>query len=169
MSPVNLLSACIDSDPRIRIFLIFNLFFTLSNCNQICWIYWNSAVLCFKQLFHIRVWTFARFVWLLNYTYDVFYCLPPQKKKTGKKCTVPSLKRSGYYFFLGWPDLQTLLTNWSKPIRFMHAWWRISHKQRLVARAMTHKIAWKRDINKQCHKLAPRNSIDSEDWMLFHR
>ena len=37
----------------------FNFFFFLgyemmSNCSQNCWIDWNSAVLCFKRLFHIR-------------------------------------------------------------------------------------------------------------------
>ena len=26
---------------------------TMSNCSQNCWIDWNSAVLCFKRLFHI--------------------------------------------------------------------------------------------------------------------
>ena len=36
--------------------------FRLSNCSQNCWIDWNSAVLCFKRLFHIRIWTFAQFV-----------------------------------------------------------------------------------------------------------
>ena len=35
---------------------------TMSNCSQNCWIDWNSAMLCFKQLFHIGVWTFGRFV-----------------------------------------------------------------------------------------------------------
>ena len=32
---------------------------TMSNCSQNCWIIWNSAVLCFKWLFHIGVWTFV--------------------------------------------------------------------------------------------------------------
>ena len=35
---------------------------TMSNCSQNCWIDWNSAALCFKWLFHIEVWTFARCV-----------------------------------------------------------------------------------------------------------
>ena len=35
---------------------------TMSNCSQNCWIDWNSAVPCFKQLFHIGVKTFTRFV-----------------------------------------------------------------------------------------------------------
>ena len=38
---------CVASDP---------------NSSNNCWIDWNSAVLCFKRLFHIGVWTFARFV-----------------------------------------------------------------------------------------------------------
>ena len=35
---------------------------TMSNCSQNCWIDLNDAMLCFKRLFHIGVWTFARFV-----------------------------------------------------------------------------------------------------------
>ena len=35
---------------------------TMSNCSQNCWIDWNSAVLCFKRLFHIGLWMFAQFV-----------------------------------------------------------------------------------------------------------
>ena len=35
---------------------------TMSNWSQNCWIHWNSAVLCFKWLFYIGVWTFAWFV-----------------------------------------------------------------------------------------------------------
>ena len=31
----------------------------MSNCSQNCWIDWNSAVLWFKRLRHIGVWTFA--------------------------------------------------------------------------------------------------------------
>ena len=34
----------------------------MPNCSQNCWIDWNSAVQCFKGLFHIWVLTFARFV-----------------------------------------------------------------------------------------------------------
>ena len=34
----------------------------MSNCSQNCWIDWNSAVLCFKRIFHIGVWRFAWFV-----------------------------------------------------------------------------------------------------------
>ena len=53
---------------RLRpVCLHFYLFFfpryeTISSCSQHCWIDWNSAVLCFKRLFHRGVWTFARFV-----------------------------------------------------------------------------------------------------------
>ena len=34
----------------------------MSNCSQNCWIDWHSAVLCFKRLFQIGVWTFSRFM-----------------------------------------------------------------------------------------------------------
>ena len=34
----------------------------MSNCSQNCWINWNSAVVCFKRLFHVGVWMFAWFV-----------------------------------------------------------------------------------------------------------
>ena len=34
---------------------------TFCTSHNICWIDWNSAVLCFKLLFHIGVWTFAWF------------------------------------------------------------------------------------------------------------
>ena len=71
---------------------------TMSNCSQNCWIDWNSAVLCFKWLFHIGVWTFARYVRLLLaailcvweiwsgsnnpvYMYHVFHCLAKKNKK----------------------------------------------------------------------------------------
>ena len=60
-----LVSARVASAPcRASAFLMFFLFCyeTMSNCSQHCWIDWNSAVLCFKRLFHIGVWTFARFV-----------------------------------------------------------------------------------------------------------
>ena len=43
-------------------FYLFICYETMSNCSQNCWINWNSAALCFKGLFHIGVWTFARFV-----------------------------------------------------------------------------------------------------------
>ena len=33
-----------------------------SNCSQYCWIDWIFAMLCFKRLFHIWVWSFARLV-----------------------------------------------------------------------------------------------------------
>ena len=32
------------------------------NCSQNCWIDWNSAMLCFKRLFHIGGWTFTWFM-----------------------------------------------------------------------------------------------------------
>ena len=46
---------------------------TMSNCSQNCWIDWNSAVLCFKQLFHIWVWTFARYVRPLIWSPCIMY------------------------------------------------------------------------------------------------
>ena len=74
----------------------------MSNCSQNCWINWNSAVLCFKQLVHIGVWTFARFVrpllatilcvWKLGprvYNVSHISMLAKQKrwpKKKKKKC-----------------------------------------------------------------------------------
>ena len=74
-------------------------------CSQNCRIDWNSAALCFKSLFHIGVWPFARFVrplsatmlciweiWsLCIYMYHVFPCW--QKKritKTKKKILKPT-------------------------------------------------------------------------------
>ena len=56
-------SARVASDPLVCIFNFpFFGYETMSNCNQKSWINWNSAVLYFKQLFHIWIWTFARFV-----------------------------------------------------------------------------------------------------------
>ena len=59
----------------------------MSNCSQNCWIDWNSAVLCFKRLFHIGVWTFARFVRPLLATILCVweYFTGWQKKKITKK------------------------------------------------------------------------------------
>ena len=50
----------VASHPRVGIIsvLLFYLFFgyeTIFNCSQNCWIDRNSAVLCFKRLFHIGV------------------------------------------------------------------------------------------------------------------
>ena len=39
--------------PALRHFCCYE---TMSNCSQNCWIYCDSAVLCFKRLFHIGVW-----------------------------------------------------------------------------------------------------------------
>ena len=47
---------------RHFLFFIFLNYETMSNCSQNSWINWNSVMLCFKRLFHIGVWTFARFV-----------------------------------------------------------------------------------------------------------
>ena len=61
--------------PANRHFLFIFLFFyyvMLSNCSQNCWIDWNSAVLCFKRLFHRGVWTFARFVRPSCFVYGKF-------------------------------------------------------------------------------------------------
>ena len=59
-----LVSTRVASAPRFGIFnFLFCCYETMSNCSQNCWIDWNSAVLCFKRLFHILwVWTFAQFV-----------------------------------------------------------------------------------------------------------
>ena len=61
-----LVSTPISSDIHVSIFsfLFFSFFFffgggggyeMMSNFSQNCWIDWNSAKLCFKQLFHIVV------------------------------------------------------------------------------------------------------------------
>ena len=50
-SPV-LVSVRVASDPRITNLFCYE---TMSNCSQNCCIDWNSAVLCFKRLFHIGV------------------------------------------------------------------------------------------------------------------
>ena len=83
--------------------------------SQHCWIDWNSAALCLKQLFHIGVWPFPRFerpllatilcVWEIwsgsnncVYMYHVFHSFAQQQKnnnnnKTKKKrITTPILK-----------------------------------------------------------------------------
>ena len=89
--------------PQISVSAFFNFLFflyeTMSNYSQDCWIDWNSAVLCFKRLFHIGVWTFARFVRPLlahhtlymgnlvpaytMYRYHIFPCW--QKKRLKRK------------------------------------------------------------------------------------
>ena len=53
----------IASEPHVSVFnfLLF-CYETMSNYNQNCWIDLNSAVLCFKRLFHVGVWMFVRFV-----------------------------------------------------------------------------------------------------------
>ena len=45
-----------------KVFIFFFCYETMSICSQNCWIDWNSAMLCFKQLFHTGVWMFARIV-----------------------------------------------------------------------------------------------------------
>ena len=53
-----LVSVCVASDLYVGIFGFSAFFFfcyeTRSNCSQNCWIDWNSAVLCFKQVFPHR-------------------------------------------------------------------------------------------------------------------
>ena len=83
----------------------------MSNCSQNCWIDWNSAVLCFKRLFHIGVRTSARFVrpllatifcvceiWLgFNnriYMYHVFNWLAKKQKRIAKK--IKKIKNKKY-------------------------------------------------------------------------
>ena len=71
----SLVSALVVSEPRVRIFN-FRFFFcyeTMSNCSQNCWIDWNSAVLCFKRLFHIGVWTFASICEASSHLLQVFW------------------------------------------------------------------------------------------------
>ena len=62
-----LVSAHAASDPNVS---NFNLLFFLAmkrypTAAKIAGSIWNSAVLCFKWLFHIGVWMFARLVWPL--------------------------------------------------------------------------------------------------------
>ena len=73
--------------PRVSPSTSASAFFeTMSNCSQNCWIDWNSAALCFKRLFHIGVWTFARFVrrphLRLHFTKDCFF----QSARSGPDC-----------------------------------------------------------------------------------
>ena len=67
---------------------------------------WNSALLYFKLLFRIGVWTFACFVRLLLATvlciignlvpaYTCIACFPVVKKFTKKRITAPILKPTG--------------------------------------------------------------------------
>ena len=100
-------SLCMSPQTNVLAFLMF--FFlcyeSMSNCSQNCWIYWNSAVLCFKRLFHIGVWTFARFerplsitilciceIWSLRIQCITYF--PVGKKKMAKEncITAPILK-----------------------------------------------------------------------------
>ena len=84
---------------RSSAFLGFCLFDCLTmNCSQNCWIDWNYAALCFKQLFfYIGVWTFARLpilcvwdIWCVSNNRAVIYHVfidyqqppPPKKNKT---------------------------------------------------------------------------------------
>ena len=53
------------ASPFLVFFLLYYEIICLIYCGQNGWIYWYSAMLCFKQLFHIGVWTFAQFVRLL--------------------------------------------------------------------------------------------------------
>ena len=51
----SLVSARVASDLRVCIFnFLFVCYETISNCNQNCWIDWNSAALCFKGCFSHR-------------------------------------------------------------------------------------------------------------------
>ena len=83
-----LVSALVTSDPRVSFEKKDFCYETMSNCNQNCWIDWDSDVLCFKRLFQIGVWAFAGFVWPLLatilcvwvYMYYVFQWLPKKKR-----------------------------------------------------------------------------------------
>ena len=63
---------CVSAFLFIFIYLFIFCYETMSNCSKNCWIDWNSAMLFFKQLFHIGVWTFAWFVRPLVATYCVW-------------------------------------------------------------------------------------------------
>ena len=56
-----LVSARVASDPRVDILFIFAMK-RCPNCSQNRWIDWIVPCCVFKRLFHIGVWTFARFV-----------------------------------------------------------------------------------------------------------
>ena len=92
------------------------------NCSQNCWIDWNSAALCFKQLFfYIGVWTFARLpilcvwdIWCVSNNRAVIYHVfidyqqppPPKKnnnnnnKQTNKQNTILKPTRNRRLLFI---------------------------------------------------------------------
>ena len=88
---------------------LFNFLFgyeTMSNCSQNCWIDWNAAVLCSKQIFHIGIWTFARFVRpLLATVWEMWY---------GSK------NRVCMYNVFHWLAKKRLLPNNVSPYRYLN-------------------------------------------------
>ena len=116
-----LISVRVTSDPRIGIFsFLFIYYETMSNCSQNCWIDWNSAVLCFKQLSHwgmasISHYTLCMGNWsgsnnrIYMYMYHVFHWLAKKRlPKKKKKKSVPlhrycgrTMTRNRRLFF--WP------------------------------------------------------------------
>ena len=80
------------------------------NCSQYCWINWNDAALYFKRLFHIGVWTFARFVRPLVATillYGKFWSVPV----TAYTCTT-------YVLLVGKQYINTIFFN-ASPQRYL--------------------------------------------------
>ena len=111
-------------------FLIKFCYEMMSNYSHNYWIDWNSAVLCFKWLFHIGVWTFA---WSLRnlvphiHMYYKFYCWQKKidyQQKT-KHVTTPILKLTNDYkpeTFFGGPNLffPFLLTSEIRDTMYMY-------------------------------------------------
>ena len=91
----------------------------MSNCSKNCWIDWNSAVLCFKQLFHIghmgmnvcmtetSLIRHTLYTWNLVPAYTMYHVFPAGKKKRWPKKARHRTDfegdrwpETGYYFLL---------------------------------------------------------------------
>ena len=88
---------------------------TMFNCSQNCWIDRNSAMLCFKWLFYIGVWTFARFVRaLLATVYGKFGVPVSRISLLEEKKRLPKAKKTKTHHCIGfeiyrWPETDTFL------------------------------------------------------------
>ena len=123
------------------LFIFFLLLWNDIQLQQNCWINWDSAVLCFKRLFHIGVWTFAWFVrpllatilciweiWSLCTQYITYFPVGKKKKRIAEKrrrkktcVTAPILKPSDGDRFIvcsltkvTWPVTKPLFFNKKK-------------------------------------------------------
>ena len=124
MSPVSGLCARHLGPARRHLkFSFCSCYETMFNCSQYCWIDWNSAVLCFKWLYNIGVWTFARFVrpllatilctweiWSPHIQCIMYFPVGQKKKMAEKKSASPHrflswlMTRNWILFFLFWPN-----------------------------------------------------------------